>query len=118
MRRSPRCFAGCSAAPAGSGRLGFLSELRQLLGLVLGSERRDQLVNLTIHDLVDLVEGEVDAMVGHPPLREIVGADALGAVAAADQGLARGRRLRLLVANLLVLDARGENAERPRPVLV
>ena len=44
--------------------------------------------------LVELVEGEVDAVVGHPPLRKIVGADALRAVARADLALARRRRAR------------------------
>ena len=55
-------------------------------------ERVDQLVErVARHDLVELVEGQVDAVVGHPALREVVGADALGAVARADLR-ARGRR--------------------------
>ena len=54
----------------GSGRLRLFGELGELLGLVLGGERRDQLVELAVHDPVDLVEREVDAVVGDAALRE------------------------------------------------
>src|SRR5690348_13894770 len=57
-------------------------------------------------------------MVGDPALGKIVGADALGAVARADQRLARGGFLRLLLAQLLVLDARQQHREGLFLVLV
>src|SRR5262245_36897841 len=65
---------------------------RQQLGLVLGHERVDDLAErLALDDLRQLVEREIDAVVAHPALREIVGADALGAVAGADLAAALGR---------------------------
>ena len=48
-------------------------------------------VQLAVHDALDLVERQVDAVVGDAALREVVGADALGTVARADQGFAQGR---------------------------
>ena len=57
-------------------------------------------------------------MVRQAALREVIGADALAAVARADQALARGRFLRLLLAQLHVLDARGQHFHRLRLVLV
>src|SRR5438270_3223872 len=63
----------------------------ELLGAVGGGEPVDHLVErLAGHDLVDLVEGQVDAVVGHPALREVIGADVLRAVARADLALAVG----------------------------
>src|SRR3954471_2916958 len=61
--------------------------------LVIGDQRVDDLVELAEHHPVELVERQVDAMVGHPPLREIIGTDALGAVAGADLQAARFRPL-------------------------
>ena len=46
-------------------------------------ERVQQLVQRAIHDLLELVQCQIDAMVGDAALRKIVGSDALGAVAAA-----------------------------------
>jgi hypothetical protein len=43
------------------------------------------------------------------PLREVVGADALGAIAATDQTLARRRLGSLLLAQLHIMDARREH---------
>src|SRR6266853_4970203 len=96
----------------------LIGERSELLCLVLGEQRLRQLRKIAVHDVVDLVEGETDAVVGDPPLRKIVGADALGTVTRADQGFARGGFLRLLLAPLLVLDARREHGERLFLVLV
>src|SRR4051812_24163537 len=63
-------------------------EARQPLGLVLGDQRADQLVQLALQYLGQPVERKIDPVVGHPPLREIVGADALRSVARADHRLA------------------------------
>src|SRR6267142_42796 len=84
----------------------------ELLGLMLGEQRLCQLTEVAIHDVVDLVEREPDAVIGDPPLREIVGADALGAVARADEGFARRGFLRLLLTQLFVLDACRQHRKR------
>ena len=63
---------------------------REQRRLVLRHERiNDLLQRFAVEDLWQLVERQIDPMIGHPALREIVGADALGAVAAADLPAAR-----------------------------
>src|ERR1700722_18631358 len=65
----------------------FISDLfgREQRRLIFRHQRIDELVErLTFENLRQLVEGEIDAVVRHPPLRVIVGADAFRAVAGAD----------------------------------
>src|SRR5688500_10833227 len=97
---------------------GRLREARELLGLVLRRQRRGDLLEFAIHDAVDLVEGEVDAVVGHAALRKVVSADAIGSIAAADERLAGGGLLRGLLLRALRLDSRGEHAPGLLAVLV
>ena len=64
---------------------------RQQLGLMLGDQRVDDLAQrFAFHHLGQIVERQIDAVIGDAALREIVGADALGAVARADLILALG----------------------------
>src|SRR5450432_209612 len=58
--------------------------LLKFFRLVVRGERLDQRLNFPVHHLLELVDGEADAVVGKPVLREIVGADFLAAVAGAD----------------------------------
>src|SRR5437764_1172652 len=95
-KRTAFLFATTSAAALARPSSRFFGELGELLGLLLGGERVDEVVELAVHDAVDLVQGEIDAVVGDAALREVVGADALGAVARADQRLAGRGGLRLL----------------------
>src|SRR5205807_246061 len=48
---------------------------RQARRLILRDQRVDELVQLALHDPVDLVERLVDPVVRDPPLREVVRAD-------------------------------------------
>src|SRR6266581_290834 len=59
----------------------LFGERGELLGLVFCEQRLRQLGKIAVHDVVDLVEGETDAVVGDPSLRKIIGADSLGPVA-------------------------------------
>ena len=52
-------------------------------------QRIEDLIKIALDDLVELVEGEVDAVVRDAVLRIVVGPDALGAVARTDLGAAR-----------------------------
>src|SRR5689334_20735364 len=99
-RRRSRSVSGGRTASS------FPGDRRELLGLELLRERIDDLVQIAVHDRVDPVEREVDAVVGDAALREIVGADALAAVARADQALARGRFGARALAALAVEQAR------------
>ena len=62
----------------------------QLFRLVGSDEGVDQLVQSAVHDGVDFIERQADAVVGDAALREIVGADALVAHAGADLAAALG----------------------------
>src|ERR1700694_3134337 len=66
MRSSRAAFTVCPRCPSG-----ILREARELLGLVLGGERRADLGEVAVHDRVDLVQREVDAVIRHTALRKI-----------------------------------------------
>src|SRR5579859_3006489 len=79
------------SAPISLPVMAFSLDLGEFRRLVLGDQRLDHLVErLAGHDLLDLVEGQVDAVIRHAPLRKIIGADPLRPVAGADLALAIG----------------------------
>ncbi len=83
---SARCTAraaspSVSPSPRAAAASGIF-HVRQLARLVVGDQRVDQLVERrTLQHRIELVQRHVDAMVGDAPLREVVGADALRAIA-------------------------------------
>ena len=64
------------------------SERRPLLLPLVFHQGVDHRIEVAGDDVVELVEREVDAVVGQAVFGEIVGADPLAAVAGADLGLA------------------------------
>src|SRR5215472_6077960 len=76
-------------------------ECRELLGRLRRLQRADELVEVAVEDRLQPVERQADAVVGDAALREVVGADAVAAVAAADQALARRCFLRRPLGALL-----------------
>src|SRR5436853_3558948 len=106
------CAVACrSAAPSVScatvtvtSRITVLVHRRQRARLMLGDECVDQFVERgALEHLLELVQRQADAMIGDASLGEIVGADALRAVAGADLALAlRGPRIRRFLPLLLV----------------
>ena len=62
----------------------MIDQSGQLVGLVFASQRIDQLIELTLHDFRQAIEGQVDTMVGDPTLREVVGTNTLAAIARTD----------------------------------
>src|SRR5215475_12014977 len=101
---------------AGSGTR--FPERGELFGLKFLRERVRELEQISIHDLIDLVERQVDAVVGDAPLREVEGADPFASIAAADERLARCGFLALPLHALLVEQARGEHRHRLRAIAV
>ena len=95
-RAAPSTPAACQprrrrrAAPPAARHTLRLGELRRL---VVGHQRVDHLVEVAREDLGQPVERQPDPVVGQPPLREVVGADALGPVARAHLALPRRRAL-------------------------
>jgi uncharacterized membrane protein len=61
---------GQRLADAGSSAI-LVGQLGQQLGLVFGGEGGGDLVELALHHRVELVEGEVDAVVGEPALGKL-----------------------------------------------
>src|SRR5437588_324714 len=83
------------------------------LGLMLLHQRVDDLAQrLAFQNLRQLVEREVDAVIAHAPLREIVGADALRAVAGADLAAARGGARGIEFLPLVVVKPRAQHRHR------
>src|ERR1700737_5161938 len=66
-----------------------LAQCRELFRPELLRQVPREVEQISVHDRIDLVQGEIDAMVGHASLRKVVGAYTLAAIAAADQALAR-----------------------------
>ena len=63
---------------------------RQKLGLMFGNQSVGDFFQVAVHHKIQLVQGKVDAVVGHAALGVVVGTDTLAAVAAADEGFAFG----------------------------
>src|SRR5690606_29536876 len=55
-------------------------EIGQQLRLVIGDQGIDDLVEFSHHHAIELVERQVDAVVGNATLWEVVGANTLGAI--------------------------------------
>src|SRR5690606_4521948 len=105
------------AAP-GRERRSLIGDAGQLFGLVLLLQCADQLLQSSVHDLGQLVEREIDAMVGDPALREIVSADAFGTIARADLELARASLGLLALVALSGGQAGFEQRQGARAILV
>ena len=50
---------------------------RQQFLLVIGNQRVNEFVHFALHHPIELVERQIDTMVGDAALRKIIGADAL-----------------------------------------
>src|SRR6185437_4880648 len=94
-------------------------ELRKPRRLVFGDQSIDDLVERTaLHHLVQLIKREVDAMVGHTTLGEIVCPDAFTAIAAADLPFAVGSPGIIPALTLGVVEPRAQDLHRLGLVLV
>src|SRR3984893_10315272 len=78
---------------------------REQICLMLGDEGIDHFIQrFAGHDLVELVESQMDPVVGEPPLREIISADSFGAIAGTDLGTPVSGALRRAFLPLRVID--------------
>src|SRR5215831_4687695 len=108
-----------SAASKPSGMSFFLHGC-ELARLIIGDERIDDFVERgrPFEHVRKLVGGEADAVIGDATLREIVGADALGAVAGADLAAAVLRPFGVALGALHLVESRAQHLHRLRLVLV
>src|SRR5687767_5529260 len=91
---------------------------RQLFGLIFLLQRLDQAFQVAVDHVRELVQRQVDAMVGHAALRKVIGADAFGTIARTDLQFARAG-LRLVALFLLGrLELRLQQRHGARTVLV
>ena len=60
------------------------AQLCQQFGLMLVHQRIDEQVQITAKELIEFVEGQIDAVVGDSALGEIIGPDTLGAITTSD----------------------------------
>ena len=94
------------------------AELRQLACLIVRDQSIDHFVDFTFDHPVELVERQVDPVVGHPPLREVIGSDPLGPIARADLALAVRRAFAVHLLALDVVEPGAQYLHRLGAVLV
>ena len=80
-----------------------LIHLRKLRRLVRRDTGIDDLLDVSVHDLIQLVQGQIDSVIRHTSLWEVVGTDLLGTVSGTDLAAAH---LRLRIMALLLLQYR------------
>ncbi len=84
---------------------------------LVGRQRLGELVEATLQDPVELMDGQLDPVVGEPVLGEVVRADLLGPLAGADLRVAGGAELGAPPLELALVEARAQHAHRLLPVL-
>src|SRR5262249_27625149 len=89
---APRRPSAAPSLPAGSSPGG-----RQRLGLLARHQGVHYRVEVAVEDPIELVQGQVHPVIGHPALREVVGPDLLRAIARADHRSPVGSDLGLLL---------------------
>src|SRR5579859_745628 len=114
LRRSTSMSVGGAGATSGSvprrGITGLV--LEEPARLVLVRQRLDEQVEIAVEHPLELMHREVDAMVGHARLREVVCANLLAAVAAPHHRPARRFQLRVALRLREVEEARAQHAHR------
>ena len=78
-----------------------LIHLRKLRRLVRRDTCIDDLLDVSVHDLIQLVQGKIDSVIRHTSLWEVVGTDLLGTVTGTDLAAAH---LSLCIMALLLLN--------------
>src|SRR4051794_9517697 len=103
---------GPASRPSGRGCLRL-----QAPALLVGLESCRELVQLALEDRIEVVRGQLDAVIGDPALAVVVRADLLGAVAGAALRAAVGGELGLLLGDRALVQARAKHAHRLLAVL-
>jgi hypothetical protein len=88
----------------------------QSIGLGARHELVDHRIDVALERVLQLMHREVDAVIGDAVLFEVVGADLLGSIAAADLAAALLRDRVLLLAHLDLVEARAQHLQRFRAV--
>src|ERR1700685_866008 len=103
-----RC--GVQARDWGGSRLLLTTTVAlEQLGLEERPTRADHVLDVAVHHRREVVARQADAVVGQTVLREVVGADLLGALAGSHHALARGGALLLLALLLHIEEAAAQH---------
>jgi hypothetical protein len=78
----------------------------------MGSQCVDEFIELTFHYKIQLVNGQTDPVIRHTVLLEVVRADLLGSIAAADHRFAFARLRVVLLLFLKLLEASSQDPHR------
>ncbi len=80
----------------------LLAHGSELICLMLPSQRLNNGIKVALHNLIELVESQVDAMIGHASLRVVIGANSVRSIARPHQGapLSGLRSCRLLLGRI------------------
>src|SRR5690606_14347989 len=89
--------------------LTLLDQFGKKCSLVIGDQRIDQFIQIAFHDPVELVERQVDTVIGNATLREIIGADTLGTIARTNLAAPRFRPFGFGLLTLHVIKARAQD---------
>src|SRR5205085_10745 len=111
--------AGARRRPAPGQSLSRLFQTVQPLRFVFCTQSIDKLAEpAAFEHLIELMQGQVDAMIRHPSLREVVGSDPLRAIAGTDHRLAGSGALAGETLPLHLEQSRPQHLQRLGLVLV
>src|SRR5437762_1269634 len=96
----------------------WLSGRLQRFRLVVGNQPFYDFVDLTLHNTVELINGEIDAVIRQPSLVKVIGSDPLAAVAASDHEFARRCDLGALFFLFLFQQSSAQDFHALGPILV
>ncbi len=90
-----------------------------MFSLALGDQLIDDLLESgAFHDAIDIVQRQIDAMIGNAALRKVIGPDALLPVAGPDLRFARLTAGAVNLLALIVIEPGPQHLHREPPVLV
>src|ERR1700688_5027675 len=101
--------ATSGSMPRGSG---IVVVLEQPSRLVLVGQRLDEQVEIAVEHALELMQREVDAVVGDARLRKVVGADLLAAITGPHHRSSGRLELRIALRLRKVVEARAQDAHR------
>src|ERR1039457_689663 len=116
-RRTSMSVGAADATSGGMSRRIVRIVLEQAAGLVLVRQRLDEHIEVAVEHTLELMQRQVDAMIGHARLRKVVGANLLAAVATPNHRAAGRLELRVALRLREIVKARAQHAHRLGTIL-
>ena len=83
--------------------------IQQLFFFFVCQQSVDDIIQLSFHDTVELIDGQTDTVIGDAVLRIVVGTDLFGTVAGTDLGTADRTFFFFLLLFVVVVDSRSDD---------